>query len=479
MPMIQIKDHDRLLIERELAKKSLAEFVRMAWRVLEPTAELKWGWALDAICEHLEAVTSGEILNLLINVPPGMMKSLMVSVFWPAWGWGAIGRPDLRYLGTSYGFNLALRDNLKCKRLIESQWYQERWPITIRTDQNSKTKFENPWLGFREAMAFQSMTGSRGDRVILDDPLSVKGARSEADLLTAEITFTEALPTRINNEESSQVIIMQRLHERDTSGLIISKELNYERLVLPMEFEQDRRCETSIGFTDPRTQDGELVFPERFSQEQVNDLKATMGSYAVAGQFQQRPAPREGGLFKRHWFNFVDSEPDSALDLRGWDLAASVGQQAAYTAGVKIGKQKNGRFVIKDARRGQLTPGEVERMIVSTASEDGKRCKVSIPQDPGQAGKSQAQYLVKRLAGFRAKATLESGDKVTRAEPMAAQAEAGNIDIVKADWNETYLDELCTFPYGAYADQVDASSRAFNALLESKAAYQQDIVGLY
>ena len=146
--------------------------------------------------------------------------------------------------------------------------------------------------------------------------------------------------------------------------------------------EQDRRCLTSIGFEDPRTEDGQLVFPERFSAEQVAGLKAQMGSYAVAGQFQQRPAPREGGLFKRHWFTFVDAVP-SASYLRGWDLAASVGLDAAYTAGVKIGKLPDGKFVVSDARRGQLSPGEVERMMVNTASEDGKSCRISLPQDPG------------------------------------------------------------------------------------------------
>jgi len=476
--MQTLTGNERIVVEQSLGK-SLPDFVQMAWQVLEPATDLKWGWALDAICEHLEAVTNGDILNLLINVPPGMMKSLMVGVFWPAWEWGPLDRSDLRYLGTSYRYDLALRDNLKCKRLIESQWYQDRWPIKIRMDQNSKTKFETPRLGFREAMAFQSMTGSRGDRILLDDPLSVKGARSDADLTTAEITFTEALPTRINNEESSQIIIMQRLHERDTSGLIISKELNYERLILPMEFEPDRRCETSIGFSDPRTVDGELIFPERFPASQVETLKATMGSYAIAGQFQQRPAPREGGLFKRHWFDLVGAVPDGTTFVRGWDLAASTGQEASFTAGVKIGKRLDGGFIIADSRRGQLSPGMVERMLVNTAAEDGKAISISIPQDPGQAGKAQAQYLIGRLAGFTARATPESGDKITRAEPLAAQAEAGNVSILKGAWVEKYLDELCTFPYGVNADQVDASSRAFNVLIEARAGYQQEITGLY
>lgn len=444
--------------------------MRQGWHVLEPTAELKWGWSLDAICEHLEAVHYGHIRELLINVPPGMMKSLLTGVFFPAWEWGPRGQPALRYLGTSHKQDLAVRDNLKCRRLIQSRWYQERWPITLTGDQNAKTKFENDKTGFREAMAFRSMTGSRGDRVLLDDPLSVDDANSEAELLNAEITFTESLPTRLNNEKSAKIVIMQRLHERDTSGVILAKELGYVHLMLPMEFEPERKCRTIIGFEDPRTEPGELLFPERFPLEQVEALKKTMGSYAVAGQFQQRPAPREGGMFKRAWFGTARAIPVGTTFVRGWDLAASTEQTAAYTAGVKIGKQPDGRFLIANCVRDRLSAGGVERLIKSTAESDGVECRISIPQDPGQAGKAQSQYLIRQLAGFSVKATPESGDKETRAQPLAAQAEAGNVDILRTGdpakdaWIEPFIDELSVFPAGQFKDQTDAATRAFNEL---------------
>ena len=212
-------------LDRAIAQQSFAGFVRSAWHVLEPASELKWGWSLDAICEHLEAVTNGEIKRLLMNVPPGCMKSLLTGVLWPAWEWGPKGLPGKRYLGTAHKQDLAVRDNLKARRLIQSEWYQARWPIKLTGDQNAKTKFENDFTGFREAMAFTSMTGSRGDRVILDDPLSVDHANSDADLRAAELTFTEALPTRVNNDESAIVVIMQRLNEKDTSGIILKRDL--------------------------------------------------------------------------------------------------------------------------------------------------------------------------------------------------------------------------------------------------------------
>jgi len=450
-------------LDRAISAQSFAGFVRAAWHVLEPMSQLKWGWSLDAICDHLEAVTNGEVKRLLINVPPGCMKSLLVGVLWPAWEWGPKGRPGTRYLGTAHKQDLGVRDNLKCRRLIQSDWYQARWPMKLTGDQNAKTKFENEHTGFREAMAFGSMTGSRGDRVLLDDPLSVDHANSEADLRAAELTFTEALPTRVNNDESAIVVIMQRLHEHDTAGIILKRELGYVHLCLPMRFEEERRCATRIGFVDPRTHDGELLFPERFPEETVSNLEKVMGSYAAAGQLQQRPAPREGGMFKKAWFPVVRAVPLGTRFVRGWDLAATEGA-GDWTAGVKIGRQKNGRFLIADVRRDRLSSAGVERLLINTASQDGYETMISIPQDPGQAGKSQASYYVQQLAGYTIRATPESGSKETRAGPLAAQAEAGNVDILEGAWNDAFFDELCIFPNGT-KDQVDAASRAFNELV--------------
>ena len=260
MKPLNLTTADWLAIERELCKRSLAEFAKRAWHILEPATPLKWGWALDAICAHLEAVTRGHISRLLMNVPPGCMKSLLTGVIWPAWEFGPQGRPDRRFIATAHKQDLAIRDNMKCRRLVQSQWYQARWPIALTSDQNAKTKFETTATGFREAMAFTSMTGARGDLVILDDPLSADDANSQAALDAAELTFLEALPTRVNNEKSAIVVIMQRLHERDTAGLILSRGLPYVHLCLPMRFEPERRCVTAWA-SDPRERDGELLFP--------------------------------------------------------------------------------------------------------------------------------------------------------------------------------------------------------------------------
>lgn len=461
---------DLIAVEREYCGRSLRNFTKRAWKVLEPETELRWGWALDAVSEHLQAVVDGQIKKLLINVPPGHMKSLLSSVMLPAFEWGPMKKPHMRYLGTSHKLDLAIRDNVKCRRLIQSEWYQRLWSVKLTQDQNMKTKFENDKLGFREAMAFTSLTGSRGDRVILDDPLSVDGAESEAELEAVEKTFTESLPTRLNDQNRSAVIvIMQRLHERDPSGVIMSRDLPYTKLILPMRYEADRKCHTILGFTDPRQEDGELLFPELFPEEAVASLEKTMGgpeSYAVAGQFQQRPAPRGGGLFKEIWFKELPEEPKKGVRwVRGWDFAASKNKRAAWTAGAKVGIDKDGRVIIADVRRKRGTPFEVEELVLNTAKADGRRVKGSIPKDPGQAGIAQVDHLIKKLIGFRYTATPESGSKETRAGPLASQAEAGNVYLVKGGWNKDFIEEATKFPTGRYKDQIDAASRAFAELI--------------
>jgi len=429
------------------------------------------GWHIDAIAEHLEAVTNNEITRLYIAVPPGCMKSLSVGVFWPAWEWGPKNFPSYRYLGTSHAEPLAVRDNLRAKRLVQSEWYQGLWgdSVALTSDQNEKRKFENTATGFRHAMAFTGLTGSRGDRVLMDDVMSVHDAKSDVKSMDIAETFLEAVPTRLNNPITSAIVnVQQRLRMDDTIGICIAKELGWDGLVLPMEFEVDNRCVTSIGFRDPRENENELLFPERFPRETVDRDKKSLGSVATASQFQQRPVPREGGMFHRDWFEVVDAAPANIQWVRGWDLAATEskqGQEPAYTAGVKIGVDLDGIYYIAHVAKGQLSAGKVEKLIKNTASHDGPTTIIDLPQDPGQAGKAQVRYLVKQLAGYIVKYGLESGSKEQRADPLASQAEAGNVKLVRGPWNEAFLAEAELFPNSKFKDQIDAASRAFTRLV--------------
>ncbi|MDE1995168.1 MAG: terminase, partial [Rhizobiaceae bacterium] len=250
--------------------QSLSGFVHEAWHVVEPSVAYVHGWHIDAICRHLEAVTSNEIVRLLINVPPGTMKSLLCGVFWPAWEWGPKGMPQMRYLGSSYSEHYAKRDNRRMRDLVASDWYQALWGEQVKLTRTGEMAFANTRMGFRQGVPFSRLTGGRGDRVIIDDPHSVEGAESEAERLSTIRTFRESVPTRLNDpQRSAIVVVMQRLHEADVSGTILSLGLGYEHLMLPMEFEPERRCRTSIGFEDPRMEEGELLFPERFPRAVV------------------------------------------------------------------------------------------------------------------------------------------------------------------------------------------------------------------
>lgn len=504
---------DLVLLEREIAKASLSEFIQMGWDVLEPGTPYKHNWHMDAVSEHLEATVDGEITRLLINVPPGTSKSSAASVFFPAWLWGPAGMPNRRFIGASHEQTLATRDNRRTRLLVESDWYQLRWPVSLTTDQNEKTFFENESRGFRQSSAVTSMTGKRGHYVVLDDPHTTEGAESEVQRETTLRIFRETLPTRmVDPVRSVIIVIMQRIHQGDVSGHILADELGYIHLCLPMEFEPGRRCYTVVNpkwmhsepqlvqfnrkvsrwetnpenvpaedrehlgpptlayNQDPRHEADELLFDDRFPRAVVDRDKKAMGPHAVAGQFQQRPSPRGGGLFKRHWFNVIPAMPLGYSWVRGWDLAGTKKKTSAYTAGVLLGRTqtKPYRWCVAHSTRLKGTPAEVVTLLKNTAAQDVAmlpNVRGSIPQDPGQAGVFQKANYIGELAGFDYRASPETGAKETRASPVAAQAEAGNVDIVAGGWNKDFFDELELFPSGKYADQTDALSRAFGELL--------------
>jgi predicted phage terminase large subunit-like protein len=501
---LTISHADLLAVERELCKRSFVDFVKLAWPILEPAQPYVHGWHIDAVAEHLVAITDDQLNRLLINIPPGTMKSMLVNVFWPAWEWGPRNLPAYRYIGASHEEGLATRDTMKMRRLITSEWYQERWPLVLTGDQNAKTFFENVRTGFRISCPVKSMTGRRGDRVMWDDPHSVEAAISDAHRETALRVFDETLPTRLNNpDRSAIVIVMQRLHEQDVAGHLLEKELGYEHLMLPMEFEADHphrkfvwqdtktaekadveqtqylnACvkdgkdvgdwqkeylPTVVGFSDPRTKEGELLFPERFPLEVVERDKKVMGTYAVAGQFQQRPGPRTGGFFAWEELKIVPVAPRLVKIVRYWDKAGTK-DGGAYTAGVKMGVCADGQYYVLDVVRDQWEAPQRERAMKQTAELDGTAVDIWTEQEPGSGGKESAQATVRNLAGFKIRTQRATGDKAVRAEPYSVQVEAGNVFLVKGAWNQAFIDEHKTFPRSGFKDQIDAASGAFNKL---------------
>lgn len=432
-----------------------------------------WGWVLDAMAEHLQAVTDGDILRLLINVPPGFMKSLMCGVFWPAWEWGPLGRPALRYLGGAFEVTNAERDSQRMKDLVSSDWYQDLWPDVVVRGKGTAKNWTNTRTGWRQARPMKSFTGKRGDRVIIDDPHSIEGAESDADRKRTLRVMRETVPNRLNNPKKSAIIvIMQRIHEADVSGMIVDEGLGYTHLMLPMHFDEARKCYSYNRhgdriFEDPRKYEGELLFPERFDEESVERTAKEMTAYAVAGQNEQLPVPRDGGLFKRSWFEVVDLVPAGGVSCRSWDLAGSKKKADAaakgssdpdYTVGLKGKRLANGDFYITHMERMRDTPGKVASTVKNTATQDGYGTTISLAQDPGQAGKWQIEFLISLLAAFTVKSDIVSGDKQLRAGGAATQAEFGKIKIVRGPWNADFFDEVCKFPGAKHDDIVDALS---------------------
>lgn len=416
------------------------------------------------MCQHLEAITWGQMEpRLLINVPPGSSKSMLVSVLWQAWEWGPCGLSAMRYLSTSFEMGNVTRDTRKARDLILSEWYQTLWPMPLV--RAGETSFANEHTGTREGVAFPSLTAKRGDRLTIDDPHSLDGAESDGERDKATRRFIEGGQNRLNDQtRSAIVIVMQRLHERDLAGVVLSRQLGFVHLLIPMEFEAARSIVTPIGWKDPRTIEGELMDPVRMPPKAVARLKDD-NEYAWAGQYQQRPAPREGGLFKADMIELVDfAPPGTGNDVSGWDLAGSKRKTSAYTARVKM--RRVGPYIyILHARRERFSPHEVEQFVAGTAADDGVSTLQDLPQDPGQAGLAQKMRYAELLAGFTFRITPETGDKGDRALPFASQVEAGMVRMVRGPWNSAYIDELRNFPSGSFKDQVDASSRAFSAIL--------------
>lgn len=457
--------------------QSFAEFVKMAWRVIEPGTTLRWNWHLDAMCAHLEAISRGELRpRLIINVPPGSSKSTIVTVLWQAWEWGPLGKRHLRYVTTSFDLVNVKRDTGKTLDVIRSRWFQSLWPeVDLKTE--GVLSFSNYDTGSRLGVAFKSVTGKRGDRLVVDDPHSILGAESETQRDTAVTMFIEGGLNRTNDWETSAiVIVMQRLHEGDLTGALLARDYGFIHLMIPMEFEPARRCTTPLqvpdgqggkkDWTDPRSYDGELMDPVRFPPAAVADLKKS-GEYAWNGQYQQRPSPRKGGMFKVEKIDIVERCPPGGKTVAGWDFAGSKRKKSPYTCRVLM-TRIGGDIYVRDVVREQTNPTELDALLESTSIEDRNRVPsvlISIPQDPGQAGKHQKWAFSDLLIGFNYIATPETGDKETRAEPFAAQVGAERVHLVKGDWNSAYIEELRNFPSANLKDQVDASSRAFGELV--------------
>jgi predicted phage terminase large subunit-like protein len=494
-------------IARRAARKAqakaggLIEFVRYFWSVLEPETKMVEGWLLEAICLHLEAITFGKITRCLINVPPGSMKSLMVNVFWPAWEWGAMNMPHLRYVSFSYSSGLTERDNTKFRKLVMSEKYKELWGERFNLEKEGEIKITNDKTGSKFASSVKGIgTGERGDRVVIDDPHDVH--KSESDVVRTDTLrwFRETITDRLNNlDDSAIIIIMQRVHQLDISGFILEQGWPYCHLMVPMEFESGREPYNPLGWKDPRTEDGDLAWPERFSPEAVANIEREKGSFAYAGQYQQRPSPRGGGIIQRNWWRpYTEAEcgkfgvpwpkfPVMSYTVLSLDTAQTEKKQNDPTAGVVLGVCRdiweNRRLILMWAWAERLELYELIRKIEETAKKfkidrvliEDKASGHPVAQELRRRGRVISDVMshnpkTKDRADFGVQLMTPDGDHVARAYACQNLFECGLIyapaestgmgDFLFKDWADRVIGELADLPKGAHDDLADAMTQA-------------------
>lgn len=495
-------------LDRFLAEESLLNFMKLYWQITDPATPLVIGWPLEAICEHLEAVTYGQITRLLMNVPPGFSKSTALDVFWPAWEWGPLARPWLRYIAASYSGGLTIRDNQRFLRVISHELFQRIWgPEAFTLTHVGALKIQNDKTGWKLATSVGGIgTGERGNRFLIDDPNNVKDVESELVREGANFWFLEVVQDRLNNIETDAIIVIQqRTHENDVSGTIMSREMDYEHLCIPMEYDSARHCVTSIGWSDPRTVDGEPAWPERFSPRAIEILKGK-GPYAYAGQYQQAPAPRGGGILRNEWWQlwppqgeeFDDAGrpkaklrfPPMSFVLASVDTAMTkdkANDQSAMTVwGCWTDNRGEGYIPPNDRARGVLEGELVQRYgvpklmlmdawalhldfheLLEKVIATCRRAKASHLVIEAKAnGINLGQEIMRITRGEEWTTHLESptADKQARAYSIQHLFSAKLIFAPHRTWAQRVIDQCSVFPRGTHDDLVDSTTQALSYL---------------
>lgn len=407
------------------------------------------------ICNALQRVFEGKIKRLIINVPPRYSKTELVNNF-IAWSLGRA--PDSEYILTSYAAQLATNNSWQIREMVRHQEYQAIFGgVALRSDSSAKHEWRTTAGGIiHSAGAGGTITGYGAGKhregfagaLILDDPHKADEARSDVMRQNVIDWFQNTLESRKNSPETPIILIMQRLHESDLAGWLLDggNGEEWEHVCLPAIQE-----------------DGTALWPGKHDIDTLRRMEQA-APYVFAGQYMQRPAPLDGGIFKPGMMQVIEALPVERITwVRGWDFGAT--DDGDPTAGAKIGRLPDGRLIIADLVHGQWGPDERDAVLRNTASQDGHGVRISLPQDPGQAGKTQALYMTRMLQGYRVHTSPESGDKVTRAEPFASQVNIGNVMMLRGSWNNGLIEEMRMFPNGAHDDRVDACSRAFAELI--------------
>jgi predicted phage terminase large subunit-like protein len=433
-------------------------------RLMNPKA--KWGWwqiEIAQLLEQFEAdLMAGRRPKLVIQAPPQHGKSVQVVDFI---AWLAGRHPEKRTIYASFSDRLGLRANLRLQRMYASAAYKRVFPdkVVLGTAGSGVQRTQNflEYAGqegyFRNTTVRGSITGESLDLGVVDDPIKGRAdANSETVREAAWDWFTDDFFSRFS-EDAGLLIILTRWHIDDPVGRLVDRFPGVVVKSYAAIAEQD----------EPHRKAGDALFPEHKSIEFLLERKKVMDGANWLALYQQRPTAKNGNVFRPDAIGTIEAAPADIVSwVRGWDFAASDGKKSDFTAGVRLGQRPNGRFVISGVEHGQWQTSDRDAAIKNTAQRDGPGTTQDIPQDPGAAGKAQVHYLVTQvLTGHAVSWSLESGDKVVRAEGIAAQVNVGNVDVVRGPWNQKLFDEMRTFPNGAHDDQIDGLSRAFTKLM--------------
>jgi predicted phage terminase large subunit-like protein len=458
----------------EVLRLTLEAFVRAAWQILEPVSTLVWSWHLDLICDYLTLIrdnkfkTNGrqELEGIIFNVPPRTMKSLLISVFFPIWVWTT--DPSRRFMFVSYSEKLSTQHSVLRRSVIESPWYQKEWSsvFSFSRDQNAKNHYENSARGAMFSTGMQATaTGMGGDILIFDDPLNPEQAISQVEREAVNLRFDTTFRSRINNPAAGvKIIIMQRLHELDLTGHVLARESSrWEHVSLPAIAEQDEKpWHLSDGKHLATRKAGDLLWPERLPQSFLDSQRVGMGSWAFNGQYQQCPAPLDGGIVKRQWIRFYRQLPEKfEFMVQSWDCTFSGGQDNDFVAG-QVWARSSGKYFMLPYRA-------YERLDFGPTMAAIKACHGKFPQahavliEDKANGPAIISELRKEIPGVVA--VNPEGGKIARAQATAPLWESGSIELPDPQvfgcaWMEDYLHNICAFPKAAHDDDMDATSQA-------------------
>ena len=460
--IVQIPTSLVLALEASVYKDSLHDFMMASWHIIEPDVPFVDGWHIHAICDYLEAIYENKIKDWICNIPPRHMKSLLVDVFFPAWVWAK--SPSKKFMCLSYAEGTIAEHMKKCKKLIKSEWYQTHFDVPMQSAPDTDTKFANAKGGYIYSFGFKgAYTGQGCDFLLIDDPLKADDADSEAERVGVNKAYDDAVANRLNDPKTGhRIIIMQRLHQLDLVGHIIEeKKLPFEILVLPVEYE-GVVFESCIGFVDPRTEDGELLWEERFDAEWLANEKLRMTERGASGQLQQRPTPAGGFIFLRKYFNRLAHNSSVVRTYISWDTAESINAEAAFSCGIVADLRSDYTLFPREVIRRRLLFPQLQEEMMSLASKYRKTLEAVIIEYKSsgiqavQTLKQQSpEWLMDLIVPFQPK-----GDKDARQYQAASYCEKGCVYLPEPSedfpWLKDFEDEIFKQPSAAFRDQADA-----------------------